>query len=234
MAVSLQDQYPVLLTPGQPRPSPRTETTMNVLLALGIGATVAIVIGVVLLLLIIWTISLYNALVAMRNRVKNAWAQIDVQLQRRYDLIPNLVETAKGYMKHESETLEAVTQARNMAQSAAKTLGADPTSATNMKAFAGAEAGLTGVLGRLMAVAEAYPDLKANENMMQVQEELTSTENKVAFSRQAYNDSVMHYNNGRQQFPSNIVAGLFNFAESAMWEVESAEVKAAPKVDFGA
>jgi len=207
---------------------------MNVLLALGTGAIVAIVIGGVLLLLIIWLISMYNGLVAMRNRVKNAWAQIDVQLQRRYDLIPNLVETAKGYMKHESETLEAVTQARNMAQSAAGAMGADPTSAANMKAFAGAEAGLSGVLGRLMAVAEAYPDLKANENMMQVQEELTSTENKVAFSRQAYNDSVMHYNNGRQQFPSSIVAGMFNFAESAMWEVESAEVKAAPKVDFGA
>ena len=128
---------------------------MNVLLALGTGAIVAIVIGGVLLLLIIWLIGMYNGLVAMRNRVKNAWAQIDVQLQRRYDLIPNLVETAKGYMKHESETLEAVTQARNMAQSAAGAMGADPTSAANMKAFAGAEAGLSGVLGRLMAVAEA-------------------------------------------------------------------------------
>jgi LemA protein len=179
-----------------------------------------------------WIISMYNGLVALKNRVKNAWAQIDVQLQRRYDLIPNLVETAKGYMKHEASTLEAVTQARNIAQSAAKTLGADPTNGANMKAFAGAEAGLTGVLGRLMAVAEAYPDLKANQNMMQVQEELTTTENKVAFSRQAYNDSVMHFNNGREQFPSNIIAGIFNFAEAAMWEVESEAVKAAPKVDF--
>jgi LemA protein len=207
---------------------------MNVLLALGTGAIVAIAVGVVVLILIMWTISMYNGLVSLRNRVKNGWSQIDVQLQRRYDLIPNLVATAKGYMKHESETLEAVTQARNMAQSAAGAMGADPTNAANMKAFAGAEAGLSGVLGRLMAVAEAYPDLKANENMMQVQEELTTTENKVAFSRQAYNDSVMHYNNGRQQFPSNIIAGMFNFAESAMWEVESAEVKVAPKVDFGA
>jgi LemA protein len=205
---------------------------MTTLLALGTGAIVAIVIGCVLLLVIFWIVSMYNGLVALRNRVKNAWAQIDVQLQRRYDLIPNLVETAKGYMKHESATLEAVTQARNIAQAAAKTLGADPSNGANMKAFAGAEAGLTGVLGRLMAVAEAYPDLKANENMMQVQEELTTTENKVAFSRQAYNDSVMHFNNGREQFPSNIIASMFNFAAAAMWEVESAEVKVAPKVDF--
>ena len=205
---------------------------MTTLLALGTGAIVAIVVGGALLLLIFWVVSMYNGLVALRNRVKNAWAQIDVQLQRRYDLIPNLVETAKGYMKHESATLEAVTQARNIAQSAAKTMGADPSNGANMKAFAGAEAGLTGVLGRLMAVAEAYPDLKASENMMQVQEELTTTENKVAFSRQAYNDSVMHFNNGREQFPSSIIAGMFNFAAAAMWEVESAEVKVAPKVDF--
>ncbi|MCH2135174.1 MAG: LemA family protein [Phycisphaerales bacterium] len=207
---------------------------MTSLLALSTGAIVGIVIGVVVLLLIIWVIGMYNGLVSLRNRVKNAWAQIDVQLQRRYDLIPNLVETAKGYMKHEADTLEAVTQARNMAHSAAQAMGADPTNAANMKALAGAEAGLTGVLGKLMMVAEAYPDLKANQNMMQVQEELTTTENKVAFSRQAYNDSVMHYNNGREQFPSSIIAGMFNFAASAMWEVESAEVKAAPKVDFGA
>ena len=207
-------------------------TVGTVLLALGTGAIVGIVIGGLALVMIMWIISMYNGLVALKNRVKNAWAQIDVQLQRRYDLIPNLVETAKGYMKHEASTLEAVTQARNIAQSAAKTLGADPTNGANMKAFAGAEAGLTGVLGRLMAVAEAYPDLKANENMMQVQEELTTTENKVAFSRQAYNDSVMHFNNGREQFPSNIIASIFNFAEAAMWEVESEAVKAAPKVDF--
>jgi LemA protein len=207
-------------------------TIGTVLLALGTGAIVGIVIGGLALVIIMWIVSMYNGLVALKNRVKNAWAQIDVQLQRRYDLIPNLVETAKGYMKHEASTLEAVTQARNMAQSAAQTLGADPTNAANMKAFAGAEAGLTGVLGRLMAVAEAYPDLKANENMMQVQEELTTTENKVAFSRQAYNDSVMHFNNGREQFPSNIIASIFNFAEAAMWEVESEAVKAAPKVDF--
>ena len=199
---------------------------MTSLLALSTGAIVGIVIGVVVLLLIIWVIGMYNGLVSLRNRVKNAWAQIDVQLQRRYDLIPNLVETAKGYMKHEADTLEAVTQARNMAHSAAQAMGADPTNAANMKALAGAEAGLTGVLGKLMMVAEAYPDLKANQNMMQVQEELTTTENKVAFSRQAYN--------GREQFPSSIIAGMFNFAASAMWEVESAEVKAAPKVDFGA
>ena len=207
---------------------------MTSLLALSTGAIVGIVIGVVVLLLIIWVIGMYNGLVSLRNRVKNAWAQIDVQLQRRYDLIPNLVETAKGYMKHEADTLEAVTQARNMAHSAAQAMGADPTNAANMKALAGAEAGLTGVLGKLMMVAEAYPDLKANQNMMQVQEELTTTENKVAFSRQAYNDSVMHFNNGREQFPSNIIAGMFNFQEAAMWEVESEAAKAAPKVDFGA
>ena len=204
------------------------------MLAFSTGAIVAIICGGVGLLLIFWIVSMYNGLITLKNRVKNAWAQIDVQLQRRYDLIPNLVETAKGYMKHESETLEAVTQARNMAHSAAQAMGADPTNAANMKAFAGAEAGLAGVLGRLMAVAEAYPDLKANQNMMQVQEELTTTENKVAFSRQAYNDSVMHFNNGREQFPSNIIAGMFNFQEAAMWEVESEEAKAAPKVDFGA
>lgn len=205
---------------------------MELLLALGTSAIVLIVIGGVALLLIFWVVSMYNGLVAMKNRVKNAWSQIDVQLQRRYDLIPNLVETAKGYMKHEADTLEAVTQARNMAHSAAQALGADPGNAANMKAFAGAEAGLSGVLGRLMAVAESYPDLKANQNMMQVQEELTTTENKVAFSRQAYNDAVMHFNNGREQFPSNIIAGMFNFAEMPMWEVESEEAKAAPKVDF--
>ena len=205
---------------------------MELLLALGTSAIVLIVIGGVALLLIFWVVSMYNGLVAMKNRVKNAWSQIDVQLQRRYDLIPNLVETAKGYMKHETDTLEAVTQARNMAHSAAQALGADPGNAANMKAFAGAEAGLSGVLGRLMAVAESYPDLKANQNMMQVQEELTTTENKVAFSRQAYNDAVMHFNNGREQFPSNIIAGMFNFAEMPMWEVESEEAKAAPKVDF--
>lgn len=205
---------------------------MELLLALGTSAIVLIVIGGVALLLIFWVVSMYNGLVAMKNRVKNAWSQIDVQLQRRYDLIPNLVETAKGYMKHEADTLEAVTQARNMAHSAAQALGADPGNAANMKAFAGAEAGLSGVLGRLMAVAESYPDLKANQNMMQVQEELTTTENKVAFSRQAYNDAVMHFNNGREQFPSNIIAGMFNFAEMPMWEVESEEAKAVPKVDF--
>ena len=207
-------------------------TIGTVLLALGTGAIVGIVIVGLALVFIMWIISMYNGLVALKNRVKNAWAQIDVQLQRRYDLIPNLVETAKGYMKHEASTLEAVTQARNIAQSAAKTLGADPTNGANMKAFAGAEAGPTGVLGRLMAVAEAYPDLKANQNMMQVQEELTSTENKVAFSRQAYNDAVMGYNTKREVFPSNIIAGMFNFNVASSFEIEDAAEKVAPKVQF--
>jgi len=175
---------------------------------------------------------IYNKLVTLRNRYKNAYAQIDVQLKRRYDLIPNLVETAKAYMKHESGTLEAVTAARNIAYAASKTAAANPGDASAVKGLASAEAGLGGALSRLMMVSEQYPDLKANQNMMQLTEELTSTENKISFARQAYNDSVMGYNTDREVFPSNLVAGMFNFAPAELFVVEKPEEKVAPKVSF--
>jgi LemA protein len=193
--------------------------------------SLVLVIGLVLVVAVI-VIGIYNGLVRFRNRVKNAYAQIDVQLKRRYDLIPNLVETAKGYMKHERETLEAVTNARNQAASAASAASKDPTAAGAIKDLAGADGALTGALGRLMVVMEAYPDLKANENMMQVQEELTSTENKVAFSRQAYNDAVLGYNNKREMFPSNIIAGMFGFKFAQSWELDDEAARDVPKVDF--
>ena len=195
-----------------------------------LGTTIVLV-GL-LLLVVIFVVGIYNGLVGLRNRFKNAYAQIDVQLKRRYDLIPNLVETAKGYMKHERETLEAVVNARNQAVSAASAASKDPTAAGAIAELAGADGALTGALGRLMVVMEAYPDLKANENMMQVQEELTSTENRVAFSRQAYNDAVMTYNNKREMFPSNIIAGMFGFKFAQSWELEDEEAKDAPKVSF--
>jgi LemA protein len=191
-----------------------------------------IVLAVIFGLLLIFVIGQYNALVVLRNRFKNAFAQIDVQLKRRYDLIPNLVETAKAYMQHESKTLEAVTQARNLAQSAGGRAAANPGDPAAMRELAGAEAGLTGALGRLLAVAENYPDLKANQNMMQLTEELTSTENKVAFARQAYNDSVMAYNTKREVFPTNIIAGIFNFAAAELFQVDNAAERQAPKVSF--
>ena len=202
------------------------------ILALGAGGIIAICVGVAILLLIIILIGIYNGLVSARNQVKNSFSQIDVQLNRHYDLIPNLVETAKGYMKHERETLESVTEARNQAMGASKAAAADQTNGANMKALVGAEGALTGALDRLMVTVEAYPDLKASQNMMQVQEELTSTENRVAYSRQAYNDSVMHYNTKRETFPNSIVSGMFNFNVAESFEVESAEVKKAPKVSF--
>ena len=205
---------------------------IDTLLALSAIATVFIVIGSVILVVVVAIISIYNALVALRNRVKNAWAQIDVQLKRRYDLIPNLVETAKGYMKHEAGTLQAVTEARNTALAAAKAVGLDPTDGAAMKALSCAEGSLAGALGSLNVAVEAYPDLKASANMMQVQEELTSTENKVAFSRQAYNDAVMAYNTKREVFPSNIIAGMFNFNVASSFEIEDAAEKVAPKVQF--
>src|SRR6187431_2755288 len=181
----------------------------------------------------IWfVISLYNRLVGARNNYKNAFAQIDVQLTRRYDLIPNLVETVKGYIKHERETLEAVIKARNSAVSGLKAAAANPGDAAAVAQLSGAEAQLGGALGRLFALAEAYPDLKANQNMMQLTEELTSTENKVAFARQAYNDSVMSYNNRREVFPSSIVAGMFNFAPAQLLEIEDPAKREAPKVSF--
>jgi len=185
-----------------------------------------------LVLLALFAIGEYNGLVTLRNRYKNAYAQIDVQLKRRYDLIPNLVETAKGYIKHERETLEAVITARNSAYSAGTQAAANPGDPQAMQNLSGAESGLSGALGRLFAVAEAYPDLKANQNMMQLSEELTSTENKISFARQAYNDSVMAYNTKREIFPSSIVAGIFNFAAAEMFQIENPGEKEAPKVSF--
>jgi len=195
-------------------------------------AIVLIVIGVAVLLLIMIIVGMYNKLISMRNRFKNAYAQIDVQLKRRYDLIPNLVETAKSYMKHERETLEAVIAARNQAQQASQQAAADPADAGAIRSLLGAEGALGGALGRLFAVMEAYPDLKANQNMMQLSEELTSTENKVAFARQAYNDSVMVYNTYRESFPNNIIAGMFNFGEAQLFEIENVAEREAPKVSF--
>ena len=177
-------------------------------------------------------VGIYNALVTLRNRFKNAFAQIDVQLKRRYDLIPNLVETAKGYMSHERETLEAVIQARNQAAAAGKAAAQNPADGQAMAGLVGAEGALTGALGRLFALSEAYPDLKANQNMMQLTEELTSTENKISFARQAYNDAVTVYNTGREVFPKNIIANLFNFMAATLFEVEDAAQKEAPKVSF--
>jgi LemA protein len=178
---------------------------------------------------------IYNGLVTARNAFKNAFAQIDVQLQRRFDLIPNLVETAKGYLKHERETLEAVIAARGAAISGLSAAKASPGDPAAMAQLAATQGQLNGALGRLLAVAEAYPDLKANQNMMQLTEELTSTENKVAFARQAFNDSVMAYNNRREVFPGSLVAGTFNFAPAALLEIpaeQQAQVRAAPKVQF--
>lgn len=186
----------------------------------------------ILAALVFFAITIYNRLVAGRNRFKNAFAQIDVQLTRRHDLIPNLVETAKGYMKHERETLEGVINARNTAVSGLKAAAADPSNPEAMKQLAAAEQGLSGALGRLFALSEAYPDLKANENMMQLSEELTTTENKVAFARQAYNDSVMDYNTLREVFPNNFFAGWFNFKPAELLEIEDETKREVPKVSF--
>ncbi len=193
--------------------------------------TTLIVLGVIVLF-VFYAIGIYNGLVTARNGYKNAFAQIDVQLTRRYDLIPNLVETAKGYMKHERETLEAVIQARNSAVSGLSAAKANPGDPQAMQQLSGAENVLTQTLGRLFALSEAYPDLKANQNMMQLSEELTSTENKVAFARQAYNDSVMSYNNAREVFPSSIVANMFAFAAAQLLEIEAPEKREAVKVSF--
>lgn len=184
--------------------------------------------------LALWAVGIYNGLITARNAFKNAFAQIDVQLQRRFDLIPNLVETVKGYMTHERETLEAVTQARTMAQAGLSAAKADPGDPAAMAQLAQSQGMLNSALGRLLAVSEAYPDLKASQNMMQLTEELTSTENRVAFARQAYNDSVMAYNNRREVFPSSVVAGMFNFKEAALLDIpaDRADVREAPKVTF--
>jgi LemA protein len=193
---------------------------------------VVIVVVVPVFFVLMWIVGAYNRLVALRNRFKNAYAQIDVQLKRRYDLIPNLVETAKGYIKHERGTLEAVTAARNAASAANVRAAQSPGDAAAMKELSGAETALASTLGRFFAVAEAYPDLKANTTMMALMEELTSTENKVAFARQAYNDSVMAYNTQRETFPTNLVAGPFNFGPAELFVIDKPEEKEAPKVSF--
>lgn len=186
----------------------------------------------ILVVLVSYVISVYNGLVGQRNGYKNAFAQIDVQLTRRYDLIPNLVETAKGYLKHERETLEAVINARNFAVAGLKAAAANPGDANALHQLEGAEQQLGGVLGRLFALAEAYPDLKANQTMMQLSEELTSTENKVSFARQAYNDAVMSYNTAREQFPGNFVRNFGDFPPAELLKIESAEKRTVPKVSF--
>ncbi len=191
-----------------------------------------LIILVVLVVFAFWAIGMYNGLVVARNAFKNAFAQIDVQLTRRHDLIPNLVETAKGYIKHERETLEAVIAARNMAVTAQKAAAGNPGDPAAMQQLSGAENALTATMGRLFALSEAYPDLKANQNMMQLSEELTSTENKVAFSRQAYNDSVMGYNNKREVFPSSIVASMFAFTAAALLEIDDPAKREVPQVKF--
>jgi LemA protein len=182
--------------------------------------------------LIAWFGGTYNGLVSLRNRFKNAFAQIDVQLKRRHDLIPNLIETAKGYLTHERATLEAVISARNSAEGARSNAAADPGNAQAMQRLSTAEAGLSGVLGRFFALSEAYPDLKSNQNMMQLSEELSTTENKISFARQAYNDAVMQYNNKCEMVPSNLVAGMFGFQRAEFFEVESEDERGPVKVQF--
>jgi LemA protein len=199
-----------------------------------IGTPVAILIGlgVLVVLALLYFVGIYNRLVGLKNRFKNAFAQIDVQLKRRYDLIPNLVETAKGYMKHERETLEAVVNARNTAQSASQQAAANPGNPQAMQGLAAAETALTGTMTKFMALMENYPDLKANQNMLALQEELTSTENKVAFSRQAYNDAVMTYNTAREVFPNNLVVGFGDFPAAELFQVTAQAEREAVKVQF--
>ncbi|MDF1755816.1 MAG: LemA family protein [Verrucomicrobiales bacterium] len=195
--------------------------------------TISIVVILALVVIpIIFVVGLYNGLVRLRNRYKNAFAQIDVQLKRRHDLIPNLVETAKGFMKHERETLEAVIAARNVAHAARQNAVSNVGDAESMTALAQAESGLGGMMGRLLAVSESYPELRSNQNMLQLQEELSSTESKVAFARQAYNDAVMHYNNKIESFPANFIAGMFNFVKATMFEVSDDSERDVVKVEF--
>jgi len=196
---------------------------------MGPGLIFILIVGTLLL----WIINLFNMLVSLRNRVKNQFAQIDVQYKRRYDLIPNLVEVAKGYMKHERETLEAVIAARNIASAAVGKAAANPADAASVQQLVTADAAVAGGLGRLFALAEAYPDLKANTNMLSLQEELSSTENKLSFARQAYNDAVMAYNTSTESFPSNLIAGVFGFAPSQMLQATTAAEEREPvKVQF--
>ncbi len=191
-----------------------------------------VLLGIIILLVVV-VIGIYNNLVTLKNRFKNAFSQIDVQLKRRYDLIPNLVETAKGYMAHEREALESVIKARSSAMSASDKAASNPGDPSAMQGLASAEGMLTGALGRIFALSESYPDLKANENMMAIQEELTSTENRIAFARQAFNDAVTTYNISREKFPNNIIAGMFNFTVAELLEsTETEEERKAPKVSF--
>ncbi len=190
-----------------------------------------VVLGVIALFLL-YVMALYNRLVSLRNRFKNAFAQIDVQLTRRYDLIPNLVESAKAYIKHERETLESVIHARNQASSAMQAAAQNPANAQAIQGLMGAESGLTGALGRLFAVMESYPDLKANQTVSQLMEELTSTENKVSFARQSFNDSVMTYNTAREVFPAVLIAGMFGFTPAQLFEIQSQDQREAPRVKF--
>jgi LemA protein len=192
---------------------------------------VLLVMVAIAVVLVIWFVSMYNGLVVLRNQFKNAFAQIDVQMKRRYDLVPNLVECVKGYMTHERETLDAVIKARNVAYEAGKRAAVDPSNPQAIKDLNQAESQLGAGLGRLLAISEAYPELKANTNMMALQEELTSTENKISFARQSFNDSVTSYNNQRGVFPSSIIAGMFGFAEAQLLEIEAA-AREAPKVSF--
>jgi LemA protein len=193
---------------------------------------IAAIVGIVVVLAILYAVGVFNSLVTLRNRYKNAFSQIDVQLKRRYDLIPNLVEVAKGYMAHERDTLEAVVKARNQAVTAQQRAAASPGDPTAMRDLSAAEGQVSGVLGRLFALAESYPDLKANQNMLALQEELTSTENKVAFARQAFNDAVMSYNTQREVFPASMIASLAGFAPAQLFEIESPKEREAPKVSF--
>lgn len=199
---------------------------------LSVAVIFAAVVAGLFLLVLLWGVGSYNGLVAARARFQNAFAQIDVQLKRRYDLIPNLVETARGFMRHERETLEAVVAARNQASSALEALSANPMDAASIQSLLKAEKGLGGVMGRLMAVSEAYPELKANQNMMQLTEELTSTENKVSFARQGYNDAVTTFNVALKTFPTVLIANFLGFQEAALFEVKEAAEKEAPKVSF--
>ena len=191
-----------------------------------------IIVAVVVLGLIFYLISIYNKLISLKNRVDNGWAQIDVQLQRRYDLIPNLVETAKGYMKHEKETLKMVIDARNAANDAAKTASGDPSDQNAIKGLQESEQKLQGAMMNFQALAEGYPDLKANTNMLALQEELATTENKVGFSRQAFNDAVMQYNTGIEVFPNSLIANQFKFTQATEWQIENQEAKKSVKVTF--
>ena len=199
---------------------------------MGTGTLVLLIFFSIMIFVIFFFVSIYNKLIQLRNRFKNAFAQIDVQLKRRYDLIPNLVETAKGYLKHEREVLESVIKARNQASSAMEKASADPANSEAIQGLMGAESVLTGTLGRLFALVEAYPDLKANQNMMQLSEELTTTENKVSFARQAFNDAVMAFNNAREVFPNNIIANMFAFKEAQLFEIKVESEREAPKISF--